>query len=81
MPEDLLHFVWECPAFDHIRDRFAPLFEFSLADSVHLCMQRVFDTPHQSRLARCITAMDAYRRHLLGKGNLYGVRPALQPEG
>ena len=25
--------------------------------------------------------MDVYRRHLLGKGNLFGVRPIQQPDG
>ena len=28
-----------------------------------------------------ISAMDVYRRYLLGKGNLFGVRPSLQPVG
>ena len=44
-------------------------------------MQRVFGTAHQRQLAHCVAGMDVYRRFLLGKGNLFGVRPALQPEG
>ena len=80
-PEDLLHFVWECPAYDHIRDRYASVFAFGNAVSSHKCMTAVFGTTHQSQLARCIAAMDVYRRHLLGKGNLFGVRPIEQPEG
>lgn len=37
IPEYLLYLVWECPAYDHNRVQFAPVFEFSLADSVHVC--------------------------------------------
>jgi hypothetical protein len=79
--EDLLHFVWECPAYDHIRDQYASVFEFQPGNSAQQCMQQVFGTAHQRQLARCIAGMDVYRRFLLGKGNLFGVRPALQPEG
>ena len=80
-PEDLQHFVWECPAYDHIRDRYASLFAFNVPDSAQQCMQRIFDTSQQRQLAHCVAAMDVYRRHLLGKGNLFGVRPSLQPVG
>jgi hypothetical protein len=79
--EDLLHFIWECPAYDHIRDKYSEVFESSSAASTSLCMQRVFDTSHQRKLARCVAAMDTYRRHMLGKGALYGVRPIHQPAG
>jgi hypothetical protein len=44
-------------------------------------MQNLFATRQQRRLARCVFAMDVYRRHVLGKGVLYGVRPKLQPVG
>jgi hypothetical protein len=80
-PEDLLHFVLECPAYDHIRDKYASVFAYGGGDSVQRCMQLVFGTTHQTQLARCIAAMDVYRRHLLGKGNLFGVRPIQQPDG
>ena len=80
-PEDLLHFMWECPAYDHIRDKFASVFVSSSATSVSLCMQQLFSTKQQRRLARCVAAMDAYRRHLLGRGSLHGVQPRHQPEG
>ena len=76
-----MHFIWECPAYDHIRDKYASVFEFHWGDSAQQCMQRVFGTAHQRQLAHCIAGMDVYRRFLLGKGNLFGVRPALQPEG
>jgi hypothetical protein len=79
--EDLQHFVWECPAYDHIRDKHASLFAFNVTDSAQECMQSVFATTEQRRLARCVAAMDVYRRYLLGKGNMFGVRPALQPVG
>jgi hypothetical protein len=80
-PEDLQHFIWECPAYDHIRDRYASLFAFSVTDSAQQCMQRVFGTTQQRQLAHCVAAMDVYRRYLLGKGNMFGVRTALQPVG
>lgn len=80
-PEDLLHFMWECPAYDHIRDEHAHLFEMSSAATVSSCMQGLFSIGHQRQLARCVSAMDVYRRHILGKGVLYGVRPKLQPQG
>lgn len=80
-PEDLLHFMWECLAYDHIRDEYAHLFEMSSAATVSSCMQGLFSIGHQRQLARCVSAMDVYRRHILGKGVLYGVRPNLQPHG
>ena len=79
--EDLLHFLWECPAYDHIRDEFSDLFCASFAPSASECMRKLFNTRHQRRLARCVTAMDAYRRLLLGRGQLFGLRPRLQPVG
>jgi hypothetical protein len=41
-PEDLLHFVLECPAFDYIRDHYTSVFAFDGRDSAQRCMQRVF---------------------------------------
>ena len=70
----------ECPAYDHIRDRHAVLFEFPANMSAAACMQKLFGGNKQRRLARCVFEMDVYRRHLLGKGVLFGVRPYLQPE-
>jgi hypothetical protein len=43
--------------------------------------QMIFNTSQQRQLAHCVAAMDVYRRYLLGKGNLFGVRPSLQPVG
>ena len=79
--EDLLHFVLECPAYDHIRDMYMPVFTFPAGAGLASCMQSVFDAMSQKALARCIGAMDTYRRHVLGKGVLFGVKPILQPEG
>jgi hypothetical protein len=39
------------------------------------------NTSQQRQLAHSVAAMDVYRRYLLGKGNLFGVRPSLQPVG
>ena len=38
--EDLVHFVLECPACDHIRDRDAVLFEFLANMSAATCMPK-----------------------------------------
>jgi len=68
-----------CPAHDHIRDEYAHLFELSNVAMVSSCMQGVVGVRHQRQLARCVSAMDVFRRHILGKGVLYGMCPNLQP--
>jgi hypothetical protein len=45
------------------------------------CVQHATPAWSETQLAHCIAAMDVYRRHLLGKGNLFGVRPIQQPDG
>jgi hypothetical protein len=79
--EDLMHFILECPAYDHIRDKYRLIFNSPAGAGAATCMRFVFESESQTALARCIAAMDTYRRHILGKGVLYGVRPILQPEG
>ena len=76
--EDLLHFMLECPAYDHIRDRHAVLFEFPANMSAVACMQKLFGGNKQRRLARCVFEMDVYRRHLLGKACSLGCVPTFR---
>jgi len=42
------------------------LFEISSAATVSACMQGLFSIGHKWQLARCVSAMDVYRRHVLG---------------
>lgn len=79
-PEDLRHFMVECPAYDHIRDRFAEVFAYQPGVSVEEWLQDVFGGNHQSRLAQSVFEMDMLRRFLLGKGTTFGT-PKQQPPG
>lgn len=76
--EDLLHFMWKCPAYDHIRDECAPLFEPSSAASVPSCLGKgLFCIGHQRQLARCVSAIDVPRHHILGKGVCLDLEPVV----
>jgi hypothetical protein len=77
--EDLRHFMVECPAYDHIRDRFANVFAYESGATVEEWLQGVFDGDHQGQLARCVFEMDMLRRFLLGKGSTFGGTPRQQP--
>lgn len=52
-PEDLLHFVWKCHAYDQIRDQFAPVFARRQCASPHVHQQ-------QSTEGRCNVSVCAY---------------------
>ena len=62
--EDLRHFMVECPAYDHIRDRFADVFAYDSGFTVEEWLQEVFAGDHQGQLARCVFEMDMLRRFL-----------------
>jgi hypothetical protein len=79
--EDLRHFMVECPAYDHIRDRFAEVFAYQPGDTVEEWLQGVFGGDRQGQLARCVFEMDMLRRFLLGKGITFGGTPRQQPPG
>lgn len=81
VPEDLLHFVLECPAFDHIRDHFSGLFQSLDSASVPSRMRSLFSHRDQAQVADCLAAMDRYRCHLLGKRVTHGGQLLLQPAG
>lgn len=77
--EDLRHFLVECPAYDHIRDRFLAAFAYSLDATAADWLCSIFAGEHQRQLARCVLEMDVYRRYLLGKSIICGLRPRQQP--
>jgi hypothetical protein len=79
--EDLRHFMVECPAYDHSRDRFAAVFVYQPGATVELWLQGVFGGDHQGQLACCVYEMDMLRRFLLGRGVTFGGTPRQQPPG
>jgi hypothetical protein len=81
VPEDLLHFVLECPAFDHIRDRFSGLFQSLHCASAPLRLRSLFEHRDQALVADCLAALDRYRCHLLGKRVTHSGLLLLQPAG
>jgi hypothetical protein len=64
--EDLLHFLLECPAYDHIRESHRVLFGRVASLPAAACMRALFQHRKQILLAKCVWRMDLYRRHLLG---------------
>ena len=81
VPEDLLHFVLECPAFDHIRDHFSGLFQSLDNTSAPSRLRSLFSHRDQTQVADCLAALDRYRCHLLGKRVTHGGQLLLQPVG
>ena len=79
--EDLPHFVLECPAYDHIRERYAVLFGGHVGVSVAQRLEAVFDHDDQVMLAQCLWQMDVYRNDLLGLRYHTDVRVYSQPAG
>ncbi len=63
--EDLLHFMLECPAYDHIREAHPSLFAQSNMPANDRLLQ-VFNHDDQARLVSCVWSMDLYRAELLG---------------
>jgi hypothetical protein len=60
--EDLLHFVLECPAYDHVRARYPCLFlPLQELPDPPARMRALFNTTHQLALASCLHAMLAHR--------------------
>jgi hypothetical protein len=63
--EDLLHFMLECPAYDHIREDHPSLFVHGNLLAGDRLLQ-VFNHDDQARLASCVWQMNLYRAELLG---------------
>jgi hypothetical protein len=64
-PEDLLHFVSECPAYNHIRRRYHYVFAKANAGPVVDYMRNVFACDNQAQLAACLYTMDMFRNECL----------------
>jgi hypothetical protein len=69
--EDVLHFVYACPAYSHIRCAFADIFPLQQqtanrnADDGAACMRGFFAHHNQSRLAHCVLLMTEFRQQCL----------------
>ena len=86
--EDLLHVVLECPAYDHVRERYHTLVCTSThpAPSAHRAilpaaarMLQFFEHDEQEDVIDCIRRIDTYRASLLGLRLPEGVRVFAQP--
>ena len=75
--EDLLHVVLECPAYDHIRERYSALFPAGANPSAR--MLQFFEHDEQEDVVDCIRRIDTYRASLLGLRIPEGVRVFEQP--
>jgi hypothetical protein len=80
-PEDLLHFVLECPAYDYIRGNYASVFAFDGRDSAQPCMQCLFSITHTR--PSCLIALQPWMclATLAREGQPVGLRPIPQPDG
>ena len=65
--EDLLHFMLECPAYSHIRRRYAEVFQSAVSDlnSPSAYMKHIFACKNQQQLAACLYTMDLFRKECL----------------
>jgi sorting nexin-29 len=78
-PEDLLHFMLECPAYDHIRELFPMVFHLPAHALPCDRLRSAFDCADQRNLLQCVWVMDLYRSYLLGSKYPQGAHIAHQP--
>ena len=78
-PEDLLHFMLECPAYDHIREQSPTVFRLHALAPPVTRLHDAFDTADQQALVQCVWAMHLYRSHLLGLKYPHGASIQHQP--
>jgi len=82
-PEDLRHFMLDCPAYDHIREQSPTVFQLDASAPPVARLHDAFDTVDQHGLVHCTTqcvwAMHLYRSHLLGLKHPHGARIQHQP--
>ena len=78
-PEDLRHFMLDCPAYDHIRESFPTVFSLPVLTAPCHRLQAAFDCVDQQALVHCIWHMDLYRCHLLGLKHAHDSRVRRQP--
>lgn len=80
--EDLMHFLLECPAYDHIRARYAAIFE--PPEGHDTCsaasLRKFFDATNQAHAATALYQMHSYRLVLLGLIPAHTIDPSwIQP--
>lgn len=64
--DDLLHFMLECPAYDHIsKEAYPTMFSLHALSLALDRMHATFDCFDQVTLVNCIWHMDLYRSYLL----------------
>lgn len=63
--EDLLHFLLECPAYNHIRRAYPAVFQLADMNSPNGYMRQIFASEHQQQLAACLYTMDLFRKECL----------------
>ena len=80
-PEDLLHFMLDCPAYDHIRQSFPAVFSLPVLSAPWHRLHTAFDCDDQRALVQCTWHMDLYRCHLLGLKHAHDCRVRHQPAG
>ena len=61
--EDVRHFLLECPAYQHVRDRYSVVFGSALAPQT--CLYDIFDCEHQDQLAHAVYTMTKFREYCL----------------
>lgn len=80
-PEDLLHFMVDCPAFDHIRESFPLVFSLPVLSAPWRRLHAAFECEDQQALVKCVWHMDLYRCHLLGLKHTQDGHVRHQPAG
>jgi hypothetical protein len=78
-PEDLMHFILHCPAYDHIRERFTTVFQLPVLDVPFRRLYQALAVPDQHDLVQCVWEMDLYRCHLMSLRYPHGARIQHQP--
>lgn len=78
-PEDLMHFMLHCPAYDHIREKYSVMFSLPTSAAPVDRLHDVFNNPDQATLVRCVWHMDLYRSFLMGLRYPSGARIMHQP--
>ena len=74
-----MHFVVDCPAYDHIREQYPGLFNLPTSASSTSRLRSIFDCEDQHSLVKCMWQMDLYRSYLLGLRYPQGARIPHQP--
>lgn len=63
--EDVMHFLMDCPAYEHIRSCFCDVFPVARTDDDISTVRAVFNHDNQSRLAKCVLLMTEFRKQCM----------------